>query len=206
MPYIKNKVEELTLKEEEHSTSQTIMTMTRTRRKQKQEMVKRAVREAEERQSELRQQYPLRSTAVVQLSAYEPALFYQQHVILQQQQQQSAQPTPGGGTQAIAAAQSQVVQSQAQQQGQQSLQGNAALNATTQQQFQENMATLGTGEIELHNLIINKKKCSRLRWWQRSAGLPTTIRQSAKGATNSELVRDVGSTSGSTAAFAILYS
>lgn len=33
--------------------------MTRTRRKQKQEMVKRAVREAEERQSELRRQFPL---------------------------------------------------------------------------------------------------------------------------------------------------
>lgn len=35
--------------------SQTIMTMTRTRRKQKQEMVKRAVRDAEERQCEQRQ-------------------------------------------------------------------------------------------------------------------------------------------------------
>lgn len=96
MPTSKTKVEELTLKEEEHSTSQTIMTMTRTRRKQKQEMVKRAVREAEERQSELRQQYLLRSTAIVQLAAYEPALFYQQQhaqniASNQQQQTQSNQ-------------------------------------------------------------------------------------------------------------------
>lgn len=34
--------------EEEHSTGQSIVTMTRTRRKQRQEMVKKAVREAEE--------------------------------------------------------------------------------------------------------------------------------------------------------------
>jgi hypothetical protein len=54
------------------------MTMTRTRRKQKQEMVKKAVREAEERQYELRQQFPLRATAVVQQAAYEPALFHHQ--------------------------------------------------------------------------------------------------------------------------------
>lgn len=52
--------------------------MTRTRRKQKQEMVKKAVREAEERQYELRQQFPLRATAVVQQAAYEPALFHHQ--------------------------------------------------------------------------------------------------------------------------------
>ncbi|KIH64549.1 hypothetical protein ANCDUO_05143 [Ancylostoma duodenale] len=55
MPHLKTKIEELSLKEEEHATSQTIMTMTRTRRKQKQEMVKRAVRDAEERQCEQRQ-------------------------------------------------------------------------------------------------------------------------------------------------------
>ncbi|KAK0415429.1 hypothetical protein QR680_011941 [Steinernema hermaphroditum] len=78
MPHVKTKVEELSLKEEEHSTSQTIMTMTRTRRKQKQEMVKRAVREAEERQCELRQHFPLRATPIIQQAAYEPALFHHQ--------------------------------------------------------------------------------------------------------------------------------
>ncbi|VDM36879.1 unnamed protein product [Toxocara canis] len=78
MPHVKNKVEELSLKEEEQATSQTIMTMTRTRRKQKQEMVKRAVREAEERQCALRQKFPLRATAIVQQAAYEPALFHHQ--------------------------------------------------------------------------------------------------------------------------------
>uniref|UniRef100_A0A915C2K7 Transmembrane protein n=1 Tax=Parascaris univalens TaxID=6257 RepID=A0A915C2K7_PARUN len=78
MPHVKNKVEELSLKEEEHATSQTIMTMTRTRRKQKQEMVKRAVREAEERQCALRQKFPLRATPIVQQAAYEPALFHHQ--------------------------------------------------------------------------------------------------------------------------------
>lgn len=66
MPLVKTKVEELSLKEEEQSTSQTIMTMTRTRRKQKQEMVRKAIRKAEERQCELREQFPLRATAVVQ--------------------------------------------------------------------------------------------------------------------------------------------
>lgn len=66
------------------------MTMTRTRRKQKQEMVKRAVREAEERQSELRQQFPLLTTAIVQQAAYEPALFYHPAVIQQQQQSAAA--------------------------------------------------------------------------------------------------------------------
>ncbi|CAR64667.2 Protein unc-80 [Caenorhabditis elegans] len=78
MPHLKTKIEELSLKEEEHATSQTIMTMTRTRRKQKQEMVKRAVREAEERQSEQRQLFRLRSSAIVSLAAYEPALFHHQ--------------------------------------------------------------------------------------------------------------------------------
>uniref|UniRef100_A0AC35TVB0 UNC80 domain-containing protein n=1 Tax=Rhabditophanes sp. KR3021 TaxID=114890 RepID=A0AC35TVB0_9BILA len=75
MPYVKTRVEELSIKEEQHSTSQTIMTMTRTRRKQKQEMVKKAIREAEEKQSELRQKYMIRSTALIQQSAYEPSLF-----------------------------------------------------------------------------------------------------------------------------------
>uniref|UniRef100_A0A8R1DJA0 UNC80 domain-containing protein n=1 Tax=Caenorhabditis japonica TaxID=281687 RepID=A0A8R1DJA0_CAEJA len=78
MPHLKTKIEELSLKEEEHATSQTIMTMTRTRRKQKQEMVKRAVREAEERQCEQRQLFRLRSSAIVSLAAYEPALFHHQ--------------------------------------------------------------------------------------------------------------------------------
>ncbi|CAJ0578771.1 unnamed protein product, partial [Mesorhabditis spiculigera] len=78
MPHLKTKVEELSLKEEEHATSQTIMTMTRTRRKQKQEMVKRAVREAEERQCEQRQAFQLRGSALVQQAAYEPALFHHQ--------------------------------------------------------------------------------------------------------------------------------
>lgn len=54
------------------------MTMTRTRRKQKQEMVRRAVREADERESTLRQKFPLRATAIVQQAAYEPALFHHQ--------------------------------------------------------------------------------------------------------------------------------
>uniref|UniRef100_A0A914DS60 Protein unc-80 homolog n=1 Tax=Acrobeloides nanus TaxID=290746 RepID=A0A914DS60_9BILA len=89
MPHVKTKVEELSLKEEEHSTSQTIMTMTRTRRKQKQEMVKKAIREAEERQSELRQQFPLRATAIVQQAAYEPALFH--HQLNVQQQEKNAE-------------------------------------------------------------------------------------------------------------------
>ena len=40
--------------------------MTRTRRKQKQEMVRKALRRAEERQRELREQFPLRATAIVQ--------------------------------------------------------------------------------------------------------------------------------------------
>ncbi|CAI5452393.1 unnamed protein product [Caenorhabditis angaria] len=78
MPHLKTKIEELSLKEEEQATSQTIMTMTRTRRKQKQEMVKRAVREAEERQCEQRQLFRLRSSAIVSLAAYEPALFHHQ--------------------------------------------------------------------------------------------------------------------------------
>ncbi|KAK6755866.1 hypothetical protein RB195_014325 [Necator americanus] len=78
MPHLKTKIEELSLKEEEHATSQTIMTMTRTRRKQKQEMVKRAVREAEERQCEQRQLFKLRGSAIVQQAAYEPALFHHQ--------------------------------------------------------------------------------------------------------------------------------
>ncbi|EGT33036.1 CBN-UNC-80 protein [Caenorhabditis brenneri] len=81
MPHLKTKIEELSLKEEEHATSQTIMTMTRTRRKQKQEMVKRAVREAEERQCEQRQLFRLRSSAIVSLAAYEPALFHHQQEI-----------------------------------------------------------------------------------------------------------------------------
>ncbi|RCN49022.1 hypothetical protein ANCCAN_04899, partial [Ancylostoma caninum] len=78
MPHLKTKIEELSLKEEEHATSQTIMTMTRTRRKQKQEMVKRAVRDAEERQCEQRQLFKLRGSAIVQQAAYEPALFHHQ--------------------------------------------------------------------------------------------------------------------------------
>ncbi|ULT92650.1 hypothetical protein L3Y34_010030 [Caenorhabditis briggsae] len=78
MPHLKTKIEELSLKEEEHATSQTIMTMTRTRRKQKQEMVKRAVREAEERQCEQRQLFRLRSASIVSCAAYEPALFHHQ--------------------------------------------------------------------------------------------------------------------------------
>ncbi|KAK5986951.1 hypothetical protein GCK32_002945 [Trichostrongylus colubriformis] len=78
MPHLKTKIEELSLKEEEHATSQTIMTMTRTRRKQKQEMVKRAVRDAEERQCEQRQLFRLRCSAIVQQAAYEPALFHHQ--------------------------------------------------------------------------------------------------------------------------------
>ncbi|PIC30809.1 hypothetical protein B9Z55_021926 [Caenorhabditis nigoni] len=78
LPHLKTKIEELSLKEEEHATSQTIMTMTRTRRKQKQEMVKRAVREAEERQCEQRQLFRLRSSSIVSLAAYEPALFHHQ--------------------------------------------------------------------------------------------------------------------------------
>ena len=65
------------------------MTMTRTRRKQKQEMVKKAIREAEERQSELRQQFPLRATAIVQQAAYEPALFH--HQLNVQQQEKNAE-------------------------------------------------------------------------------------------------------------------
>lgn len=95
MPHVKTKVEELSLKEEEHSTSQTIMTMTRTRRKQKQEMVKKAIREAEERQCELRQQFPLRATAIVQQAAYEPALFH--HQTAQQQQQTQNQQSEAVG-------------------------------------------------------------------------------------------------------------
>lgn len=78
MPHLKTKIEELSLKEEEHATSQTIMTMTRTRRKQKQEMVKKAVREAEERQCEQRQIFRLRGSSIVTLAAYEPALFHHQ--------------------------------------------------------------------------------------------------------------------------------
>ncbi|MCP9264094.1 Protein unc-80 [Dirofilaria immitis] len=78
MPHTKSKVEELCLKEEEQATSQTIMTMTRTRRKQKQEMVRRATREANERESCLRQKFPFRATAIVQQAAYEPALFHHQ--------------------------------------------------------------------------------------------------------------------------------
>ncbi|EJD74265.1 hypothetical protein LOAG_18392, partial [Loa loa] len=78
MPLTKTKVEELCLKEEEQATSQTIMTMTRTRRKQKQEMVRRAVHEANERESTLRQKFPFRATAIVQQAAYEPALFHHQ--------------------------------------------------------------------------------------------------------------------------------
>uniref|UniRef100_A0A158QN60 DUF3453 domain-containing protein n=1 Tax=Haemonchus placei TaxID=6290 RepID=A0A158QN60_HAEPC len=78
MPHLKTKIEELSLKEEEHATSQTIMTMTRTRRKQKQEMVKRAVRDAEERHCEQRQLFRLRCSAIVQQAAYEPALFHHQ--------------------------------------------------------------------------------------------------------------------------------
>jgi len=66
MPPLKTKIEELSLKEEEQSTTQTIMAMTRTRRKQKQEMVRKALRRAEERQRELREQFPLRATAIVQ--------------------------------------------------------------------------------------------------------------------------------------------
>ncbi|CAD5215802.1 unnamed protein product [Bursaphelenchus okinawaensis] len=86
MPHVKTKVEELSLKEEEHSTSQTIMTMTRTRRKQKQEMVKKAVKEAEEKQCELRQQFMLRATPIVQHASYEPALFAHIGVASQAQQ------------------------------------------------------------------------------------------------------------------------
>ncbi|KAL4003818.1 hypothetical protein ACH3XW_9180 [Acanthocheilonema viteae] len=78
MPHVKTKVEELCLKEEEQATSQTIMTMTRTRRKQKQEMVRRAVHEANERESSLRQKFSFRATAIVQQAAYEPALFHHQ--------------------------------------------------------------------------------------------------------------------------------
>uniref|UniRef100_A0A1I7SH45 CID domain-containing protein n=1 Tax=Bursaphelenchus xylophilus TaxID=6326 RepID=A0A1I7SH45_BURXY len=89
MPHVKTKVEELSLKEEEHSTSQTIMTMTRTRRKQKQEMVKKAVKEAEEKQCELRQQFSLRATPIVQHASYEPALFA--HINVGSQAQQNAE-------------------------------------------------------------------------------------------------------------------
>lgn len=52
--------------------------MTRTRRKQKQEMVRRAIHEANERESSLRQKFPFRAAAIVQQAAYEPALFYHQ--------------------------------------------------------------------------------------------------------------------------------
>ncbi len=52
------------------------MTMTRTRRKQKQELVKRAVREADDRQSQQRELFNLRATPAVLQAAYEPALFH----------------------------------------------------------------------------------------------------------------------------------
>lgn len=74
MPHIKSRVQELTLNEED-TTSQTIMTMTKTRRKQKQEILQRAIRQAEERRMQERQQYQLCAVAVPQQSAYEPALF-----------------------------------------------------------------------------------------------------------------------------------
>uniref|UniRef100_A0A915D4K6 Uncharacterized protein n=1 Tax=Ditylenchus dipsaci TaxID=166011 RepID=A0A915D4K6_9BILA len=67
--------------------------------KQKQEMVKRAVREAEEKQSELRQRFPLLATAIVQQAAYEPALFY--HQTNTQQQQQQMQNSDGNGEEEI---------------------------------------------------------------------------------------------------------
>uniref|UniRef100_A0A0N4ZFZ3 UNC80 domain-containing protein n=1 Tax=Parastrongyloides trichosuri TaxID=131310 RepID=A0A0N4ZFZ3_PARTI len=96
MPYVKTRVEELSIKEEQHSTSQTIMTMTRTRRKQKQEMVKKAIREAEEKQSELRQKFMIRSTALIQQSAYEPSLF--QHTVQSLPQSQPSGNIPAGGS------------------------------------------------------------------------------------------------------------
>uniref|UniRef100_A0A0N4UG78 DUF3453 domain-containing protein n=1 Tax=Dracunculus medinensis TaxID=318479 RepID=A0A0N4UG78_DRAME len=91
MPHIKTKVEELTLKEEEQATSQTIMTMTRTRRKQKQEMVKRAVHEADERQSTLRQKFVFRAIPILQQAAYEPSLFHHQINLQQIQSDGSAE-------------------------------------------------------------------------------------------------------------------
>jgi len=49
--------------------------MTKTRRKQKQEILKRALEQADERKSVERQQFFFLSTPVQMQAAYEPALF-----------------------------------------------------------------------------------------------------------------------------------
>lgn len=67
------------------------MTMTRTRRKQKQEMVKRAVHEADERQSTLRQKFVFRAIPILQQAAYEPSLFHHQINLQQIQSDGSAE-------------------------------------------------------------------------------------------------------------------
>lgn len=50
------------------------MAMTKTRRKQKQDVMRRAMCEAEQRQCELREQFRMRSTAVPLQCCWEPAL------------------------------------------------------------------------------------------------------------------------------------
>jgi hypothetical protein len=70
------------------SSLSSVMAMTKTRRKQKRELVRRAMAEAERKQSEKRDTFTLRATPAFLQAAYEPALFMA--VGAAQQQQQAA--------------------------------------------------------------------------------------------------------------------
>ncbi|XP_036354476.1 protein unc-80 homolog isoform X2 [Octopus sinensis] len=72
-PLFKAKIEEVTLNQEE---TKTLVTATTTRRKQQQEMILRALRAEEERKRIGRENFPLTTTPVLQLAAYEPALHH----------------------------------------------------------------------------------------------------------------------------------
>ena len=85
MPHVKASIEELSLtsadKVSRHAhiiavqANVTSIVGAKTRRKQRQEEVRRAMAEAERKQSEQRDQFPLRATPAFQQAAYEPALF-----------------------------------------------------------------------------------------------------------------------------------
>lgn len=103
MPHLRPSVEELSLTASEtadrgtvsvdvyvevlislfQSTAASIMAMTKTRRKQKQELLRKAMQEAEKKQSEQREQFVLRSTPALLQAAYEPALFHSTPLVQQ---------------------------------------------------------------------------------------------------------------------------
>ena len=81
MPHTSATIEDLQMADADDSESTTvssIMAMTKTRRKQKQELIRRALDEAQHRQSSMRDAFTLRMSPATLHAAYEPALFMTQ--------------------------------------------------------------------------------------------------------------------------------